>query len=136
MVFQLPHQNILLYNYPHIARLPSAGVLPILHPVCIVHTILHHNNGHIYLQVLDRDDLKIQHTSVAITPAPSPARSGREVDTNLGYRLHNPVLPEGDRVDYYLDNTSRFGRVLGATDFLYNNCNQNVFLLFCIYTGS
>ena len=64
------------------------------------------------------------------------ARSGREVDTNLGYRLHNPVHPEGDTVDYYLDNTSRFGRVLEATDFLYNNCNQNIFLLFCIYTGS
>jgi len=73
---------------------------------------------------------------VILHPAPYPTRSGREVDTNLGYRLHNPVLPEGDKVDYYLDNTSRFGRVLGATDFLYNNCNQDIFLLFCIYTGS
>jgi len=52
---------------------PPTGVLPILHPVYTIHTSPHHNNGHIYLQVLDRDDLKIQHTFHAVHPALSPS---------------------------------------------------------------
>jgi hypothetical protein len=57
-------------------RLPAAGVLPILHPVCIIHTILHHSNARICPQVLGRDGLEIQHTFRVFRSAPYPARSG------------------------------------------------------------
>ena len=55
-------------------HLPAAGVLPILHPKYIIRTIPHHNNAHIYPQVLDMDDLEIQHTLHEVHPAPYPAR--------------------------------------------------------------
>ena len=106
-----------------------AGVLLILHPVYTIHTSPHHNNAYICLQVLGKDDLKIQHTSVAITLAPSPARSGRGV-----YNTTKSHLPIGQVLKPNVVSLD-CRTVLLVNDMQSEYISRNIQLRY-IYTGS